>query len=81
MFEKKTLCARPLSGENYVHDNKLHLFTGQSTVLSYTTSGTCETAPKDKTMTDKLMYIPNYDTQNYPLCSLLLLVETFGHSA
>ena len=31
-------------------------------------------------MTDKLMYIPNEDTQNYPFCRLQLVVETFGHS-
>ena len=31
-------------------------------------------------MTDKLVYIPNDDTQNYPLCRLQLVVEeTFGH--
>ena len=29
-------------------------------------------------MADKLMYIPNDDTQNYPLCRLPLVVETFG---
>ena len=28
-------------------------------------------------MADKLMYIPNDDTQNYPLCRLKLLVEKF----
>ncbi len=26
------------------------------------------------------MHIPNYDTQNYPICRLELVVETFGHS-
>ena len=31
-------------------------------------------------MADKLMYIPNYDTQNYLLCKLQLVVETFGNS-
>ncbi len=31
-------------------------------------------------MTDKLMYIPNDDTQNYPFSRLQLLVQTFGHS-
>ena len=35
---------------------------------------------RDKTMTDKLMYIPNDDTQNYPFCRLKLVVETFEHS-
>ena len=30
-------------------------------------------------MADKLMYIPNDDTQNYPFCNLQLVVETFGH--
>ena len=30
-------------------------------------------------MADKLMYIPNYDTHNYPFCRLQLVVETFGH--
>ena len=28
-------------------------------------------------MTDKLMYIPNADTQNYPYCRLQLVVKTF----
>ena len=31
-------------------------------------------------MADKLMYIPNDDTQNYFFCRLQLDVETFGHS-
>ena len=35
---------------------------------------------KDKKMADKLMYIPNNDTQNYPYCRLKLVVETIGHS-
>ena len=32
-------------------------------------------------MVDKLIYIPNDDTQNYPFCRLKLLVETFKHSS
>ena len=31
-------------------------------------------------MADKLMYITNDDTQNYPFCRLQLVVGTFGHS-
>ena len=31
-------------------------------------------------MADKLMYIPNDDTPNYPFFRLQLVVETFGHS-
>ena len=31
-------------------------------------------------MPDKLMYIPNYDTQNYPFCRLELVTETFEHT-
>ena len=31
---------------------------------------------KDKTMADKLKYIPNDDTQNYHFCRLQLVVET-----
>ena len=31
-------------------------------------------------MTDRLMYIPNEDTQNCPFWRLQLVVETFGHS-
>ena len=31
-------------------------------------------------MADKLMYIPDDDTQNYPFCRLQLVIETFGHS-
>ena len=34
----------------------------------------------DKKMADKLMYIPNNDTQNHPYCRLSLVVETIGHS-
>ena len=34
----------------------------------------------DETMADKLMYISNDDTQNYPFCRLQLAVETFGQS-
>ena len=34
----------------------------------------------DKTMADKLMYIPNDVTQKYPFCRLQLVVETLGHS-
>ena len=30
----------------------------------------------DETMTDKLMYIPNDDTQNFPLCGFQLVFET-----
>ena len=29
---------------------------------------------RDKTMADKLMYIPNDDKQNYPFCRLQLVV-------
>ena len=35
---------------------------------------------RDKTMADKSMYIPNHETQNYPVCRLQLLVETFEYS-
>ena len=35
---------------------------------------------KDKTMAEKLMYIPNDDTQNYPFYKLQFVVKTFGHS-
>ena len=31
-------------------------------------------------MADKLMYIPNEDTQNYPFYELKLMVKTFEHS-
>ena len=31
-------------------------------------------------MADKLMYIPIYNTQNYTVCRLQLVVETFEHS-
>ena len=30
---------------------------------------------RDKTMKDKLMYILNYDAQNYPFCTTKLFVE------
>ena len=33
---------------------------------------------RDKTMADKLMYIPNDDSQNYPICKLKLVVETLN---
>ena len=35
---------------------------------------------RDKTITDKLMYISNDVTQNYFFCRLQLVIETFGHS-
>ena len=35
---------------------------------------------RDNTMADKIMYIPNGDTQNYLLCRLHLKLATFGHS-
>ena len=31
-------------------------------------------------MVDKLMYIPNDDTQNYPFCILQIVVDRFGHN-
>ena len=34
---------------------------------------------RDKTMADKLMYIPNDVTQNYPFCRLQLVIDMFGH--
>ena len=39
-----------------------------------------ERIQSDKTMADKLMYILNDKTQNYPFCRLKLVVETFGNS-
>ena len=36
---------------------------------------------RDKTMADKLMYIPNDFIQNCPFCRLQLVVETFKHLA
>ena len=33
---------------------------------------------KGWTMANKLMYIPNYDTQNYPFYILQLVIEMFG---
>ena len=35
---------------------------------------------RDKIIADKLMYIPNNDTQIHPFCRLQLVVETFVHS-
>ncbi len=35
---------------------------------------------RDKIMDNKLMYIPNDDTQNYPFCGVKIVVETFEHS-
>ena len=35
---------------------------------------------RTKTMADKLIFIPNEDTQNYSFCSLQLVVEKLGHS-
>ena len=34
----------------------------------------------DKTMADKLMYIPNDNTQNYHFCRIKLMVAKFDHS-
>ena len=42
--------------------------------------GKTEKLSRDKTMADKIMYIPNGDTQNYHLCRLQLVVELFGYS-
>ena len=38
--------------------------------------------PNDDTQNypEKLLYIPSDDTQNCPFCRLQLVVETFGHS-
>jgi len=30
-------------------------------------------------MTDKMVYIPNVNSQNYLFCRLRLVVETLGH--
>ncbi len=30
-------------------------------------------------MVDKFMYIPNNDTQNYPICGIHLEVEMYGY--
>ena len=35
---------------------------------------------RDKPLADKLMYITNDDTQNFPSVVLQLVVETIGHS-
>ena len=35
---------------------------------------------RDKTIADKLMYIPNDDTLNYPFYRLKLVVDTFEHT-
>ena len=35
---------------------------------------------RDKTMVDKLMYVPMNDKNNNPFCRLQFMVETFGHS-
>ena len=35
---------------------------------------------RNDTMGDKLMYIPNDDTQNYHFFRLQLVLESFGHS-
>ena len=34
---------------------------------------------RDKTMSDKLMYIPNNDAQKYTIFRLKLVVEMFEH--
>ena len=52
-------------------------------VLSGDTNSTGYPNPKlncTDTMADKLMYIPNDDTQNKPFCRLKIVVETFEHS-
>ena len=48
--------------------------------LNSLTPGNISRISKDKTMADKLMYIPNDDTQNYPFCRLKFVVEMFQHS-
>ena len=34
---------------------------------------------RNKTMADKLIFIPNDDTQNYPFSRLQIVVEPFEH--
>ena len=36
--------------------------------------------PRDKIIAEKLLYIPNDDTPDYPFCILQIVVETFGQS-
>ena len=35
---------------------------------------------RDKTMADKIKYVPNDDARNNSFCILQLVVETIGHS-
>ena len=49
--------------------------------LNILTAGNISRISKNKTMADKLTYIPNDDIQNYPLCRLQLVVEAFVHSS
>ena len=35
---------------------------------------------RDKTIADKFKCIPNDDKQNFPFCSVKLVVKTFEHS-
>ena len=44
-------------------------------LLAFTTSLVQRKNAMDKTMADKLIYIPNNDTQNYPFCRLQLEVK------
>ena len=47
-------------------------------MLNY--KGRADSQGRNKTMADKLMYIPNDDAQKYPFCKLQLVVKTFKHS-
>ena len=58
-------------------DQKVKLFGNLSTLLQLLDQSKIY---RYKTMTNKLMYISNDDSQNYPFCRLQLVVKTFGHS-
>ena len=58
-------------------DQTVKLFENLSTLLQLLDQSKIY---RDKTVANKLMYISNDDTQNYPFCRLKLVVETFGHS-
>ena len=65
---------------------KLYTLSEMTNIRAYnstqTLRNTCNQGSKGirhKTLADKLMYIPNDITQNYPFCRLKLPVKTFEH--
>ena len=74
---------RSVQSESKETNKKSHIY--KNCELDFSRGYGFEYQPKsgilrDKTVAEKLMYIPNDDTQNYLFCRLQIVVETLGHS-